>query len=636
MAKVPTLKQRKESRDTALKEIDKYKEIINDDSGLYSEKAVENAKNKIKEFQATVAELDAHITDIEQESLKVENLSLNESYEEIKTIVEHTHMKYLVTSDDFMYAESTSEPDRSSSVDFISVNGSNITRTLTFLSQRITGNKKAVTLSADTVKDWFQRNRYDANKIISDYTAHQDDDRTFNRARALKQFWIQPDYDNYESYNPLWDDLYYCVGGGKQENIDHLEKWFVYKYMYPERVDNTPNIDVIAPVGGNGKGRLVEMVRTAQTQNAVAKATIDELSGKGFNALLSEATLASLDEVEDRVLPSGVYKAATGDSYQRLEFKGKDAVTARRNYNIFASSQKGVIPVEIAGDKSDGGAQNRRTSVMYTNISLMSYFTQKIRKQSLEDGETISEEEIATRARSRTQAVAEMVLSKAETSKWYAHCIRKWDIDKINADVGLPALHGEDFMKRLEKMKTSSDEVFQQMVDAIKGLGVVPLKVLVSMAKLLTNNDKWTDKGFQDKFDEMLDRMKIVYRKEKKMRYRIKYKDHVDSSKTNQALCYVFNKADDELATFDHTNLISTVLDKKFEFQKRDIMIGDDADVQSLDTLFIEGTANTNKSSNDTEEELPELEIPQIKHEKKKIAQPALFGMLNSLKKGSV
>src|ERR1035441_4635756 len=69
---------------------------------------------------------------------------------------------------------------------------------------------------------------------------------------------IQPDDSMIIDY---YDQLIYSIGGGKSENIEHIELWILQKIINYQKQLTTPDLVIVADVGANGKGILMGIMK---------------------------------------------------------------------------------------------------------------------------------------------------------------------------------------------------------------------------------------------------------------------------------------------------------------------------------------------------------------------------------------
>jgi phage/plasmid-associated DNA primase len=379
---------------------------------------------------------------------------------------------------------------------------------------------------------WFMtNNKTHFQETASFLYAKWSSDKVYNKARVISYFWAEPDFINAQDYNKDVDTLLYSVSGGKQENIDHLEQWIAYKYLFPERVANTPNLDICGPLGANGKGRYLELCKTVFTYGCVTPATAKELSD-GFNASWEMSTIIYFDEPTEKELPTNKVKNATGGEEQRIEKKGVDAYTADRNYNIMALSNNEEGVFRLAGNGMAG--QDRRYSVVSTDIILIDEIIKR---------ENCTFEEATV----RVNQIAQLVKDRKEVRKWLAHVIMKHNVMDMKI---LHPLHGEDYHKRFEDQKDTVQQVFDALLPTILYCGVMTIDVLQQAVQELGNMKTiMTPQKIKQRFQKYLDQHKIKYEYVKNTRISLLHKGEVSetlqkhhyrltSSNTNYGLEY--------------------------------------------------------------------------------------------------
>lgn len=317
-------------------------------------------------------------------------------------------------------------------------------------------------------------------------------DKVYNKAKIISTFWLEPNFAD-EPYDPDFDLLFYCVGGGKQENIDHLKQWIAYKYLFPERVANTPNLDIGGKPGGNGKGRYAELCRTIFTPNCIVPAAAKELND-GFNASWELATILLFDEPGEKELESGKMKKATGGEEQRVERKGVDAYTADRNYSMLALSNNSHGVFKLSGTGT--GGEDRRYSVVNTNIVMLD----EIVKRDGTDDET---------AKIRTNAIAQKVKDREKVALLLGGIIKEFNVHQMDI---LRPLHGADYRQRFEDQKSSMDNIFDQLLPIFEVAGVISVKILQDIVTVVSDSKvKPSVVTIKKRWKDYLDRNKVSY-----------------------------------------------------------------------------------------------------------------------------
>jgi hypothetical protein len=350
-------------------------------------------------------------------------------------------------------------------------------------------------------------------------------DKVYNKAQVIASYWLEPEFrdESYvegwsnEPYNPDFDLLMYCIGGGKAENIAHLEQWPAYKYLFPERVANTPNLDLGGSPGGNGKGRYAELCRTIFTPNCIVPAAAKELND-GFNASWELATILLFDEPTEKELPAGKMKQATGGEEQRVERKGVDAYTADRNYSLLALSNNSHGVFKLSGTGT--GGEDRRYSVINTNIVMIDEIMAR---------ENCTKEQAGVRA----NEIAQLVKNRSEVAAWMGAMIKKHNI--ITLDILRP-LHGEDYKQRFEDQKSTMDTVFDQLLPVFESCGIISVKLLQDIVGIVNDGKKPNPKTIKKQWKDYLSRNKVAYKEAAQQRVDLEMQGHILS--THQS--YVF------------------------------------------------------------------------------------------------
>lgn len=320
--------------------------------------------------------------------------------------------------------------------------------------------KHTFNMSNEEIIQYFQESSHSHEMNV--FTFHSNNwnlNYVYNRAKILKnKYWVKPDYDETDFAKDAFEDLFYCVGGGKEENIQHLKVWAAYKYLFPERNSSIPNIDLGGHPGGNGKNTLIVMLKTLFLRSTVKSTTKDELLK--FNGPWEDAVILNYDEPEENELPASKMKNATGSDEQRIEKKGFDAYQADRNYNfIFTSNNpKGCIKLEGGGK----GASDRRYSVITTDLVLRSYVKEKYSFTDEQAGEYIN-------------YILDIVKDRKQVAKWLAYVIKTYKVDEM---LELDALHGADYNKRFEDQKTNLDIIFDEIIKVLEKTKVIPLEFI--------------------------------------------------------------------------------------------------------------------------------------------------------------
>lgn len=442
-------------------------------------------------IQGQISTIEQNINAIEIEISKVETAeekarkksNWKKEKPMIDQVLDENFIGYIIPEDKFIYCRDYGKSQNN--VQFNMANASRIIRLL----NKMTG----TTISSkdyNEVIDYIESRGRSFYTVTSSFNnAKWNESEVYNKMSVIKEHWIKPDFANADKYDKALDLLIFSVAGGKQENIEHIEKWIAYKYLNPGKNANIPNMDLGGNPGGNGKGRLVELLKTIFTPTCVVQAHRDELDK--FNGNWEMAVILYYDEPEEKELAASKLKQATGAEDMRVEKKGIDATMADRNYNfIFLSNnEKGVV--KLSGG-SDGG-EDRRYSVITTDIVLYD--------------ELISAGYTDTEARIWLDNLAQkLVKDKVNVSRWLAHLIQKYDAQNLSV---LPALHGHDYHKRFDDQKDNITGAFDKILPVFQQNKVISINMLTELVKILTENPAHKAKNVGEKFITYLTRNKI-------------------------------------------------------------------------------------------------------------------------------
>ncbi len=493
--KITSKRQEKREALGEISELQSSLESLSSEEQLKIELKIDRLRNKIQILELELEDLGDTSDDLinakkrmtsEQEKIIIEGL------------IKQNYIGYLIEDRKFIYCLQMAATNSTGIMNpqFRTVDSTNIVPIL---------NKMAGTIfysDNEHVKKLFQISGNDYYGMTGSFNDDKWDSKfVYNKMKIISQFWVQPSEDTI--YNADFDFLMYCVGGGKQENIEHLEKWIAYKWMYPERNANIPNIDLGGYPGGNGKGRFVELLKTIFTHGCVVPAALKELTD-GFNASWETAVILYYDEPANNELPEGKLKNATGGEEQRIEKKGVDAYTADRNYNMIFTSNNPNGVIKLAGTGSSG--EDRRWSVMTTNKVMVD----EVMIAGLDQEQ----------AKVRTNEINNLLKNREEVSKWLGHLINKYDVQNMQI---LYPLHGEDYNKRFEDQKDTTQLVFDGLMPTLTHCGVITLEIIVQAVQELTNNNKMTAQKVNTRFQRYLEQSKIKFDYLKKERVALHY-----------------------------------------------------------------------------------------------------------------
>lgn len=427
--------------------------------------------------------------------------------------IEDNHVSYNVLSNKYIFCKDMGDNTRGViNPVFQNFEG---TRATTAFSKMI--NKYLFDANLNIQKLFITRNKTHYQETASFLTAKWTPANVYNKASVIRKFWLEPVFE--QPYDPDLDMLIYCVAGGKQENIEHLEKWIAYKYFWPERSANTPNLDLGGSPGGNGKTILIEMMKTIFTPNCIVPAVAKELKD-GFNASWELAVILHFDEPEEKELPASKMKNATGGVEQRVERKGVDAYSSDRNYSIVATSNNPLGVFKLAGSGTSG--EDRRYSVMNTDKPLVD--EAMVRYSVDEEQARLIVSTLASRK----------IRDRDDVARWLGVQIIKHNIPAMDM---LPPLHGEDYQRRFEDQKSSWDTIFDQVLPAFMRCGVISVNVLRDIIVAVTEpKGAPTPQSIKKAFKAYLTRNRITFTEAKQQRVDVAFGGHILN--THQAFVF--------------------------------------------------------------------------------------------------
>lgn len=516
------IKAKKEEISKAKEELFNINEVLDSYEGDDRVVAEERIKDLLAIVEVAEKQLKAYQIDGEINSINTIKKIQSES-EIITELIKRHHIGYLCEDNKYVYCLQMANSTYSGIINpqFSVVDTSKIIPVLNKMCGKI------LSIDAYQVRDLFQSSNNDYYRITGSFNGEKwDSSKVYNKMKIIQQYWVQPIDEPHDSH---FDFLMHTVSGGKQENIDHLEQWVAYKWLYPERNANIPNIDIGGYPGGNGKGRFIELLKTIFTHGCVVPAAKKELLD-GFNASWETAVVLCYDEPTSDDLPEGKLKNATGSEEQRIEKKGIDAYTADRNFNFVFTSNNPTGVVKLAGTGSSG--EDRRWSVISTDKVMVDEFVNR--------GLSVEEAKI------QTNEINNIIKNREAVGRWLCHIIQKHDV--INMAV-LHPLHGEDYHARIESQKDRWHQLFDLIMPVFRHCGVITLEILTNMAEELAGVNKATPKAVTTNFNRYLKQNRIEAQYVKNTRVPLLHKGAIidtvqlshwrlDTSNTNWGLEY--------------------------------------------------------------------------------------------------
>ena len=309
-------------------------------------------------------------------------------------------------------------------------------------------------------------------------------DEVYNTILEQRKFWAP--IDRGDDYDPCFDELMYSLGGGKQENIEHIEKWVAFKYLYPEKCKTMPGLNITGKPGGNGKGMFTDMLRSIFTGQGVSLVRAKNLTG-GFNAIMEGKVVTILDDEDKGKFPNSELKQAQGNSSAIIEPKGVDAYSIDNTSTMVVLDNTGLVKLVGGGS----GGEDRRWSIILTELALL---------ESLQKRHQMTE----TEAKEFAEWMGEHVLNdRIACSKWIAAMIKRHSVDKMQV---LAPLHGSDYVNRLNEQKDNWAEIFEDILPIFVNQGVMPFDFIKQIVEIKTDQKITQARALSQRFDEFLSR----------------------------------------------------------------------------------------------------------------------------------
>lgn len=248
--------------------------------------------------------------------------------------------------------------------------------------------------------------------------------------------WVQPEEGE---YHWLFDMIIHSIGGGKPDNIRHLEQLIVWKYLHP----NCPTLPalVVNGEGSLGKNLLVEFIlRTlfdGMTIAAFATALLDK-----FNSPLRGKVCVLIDEAKASKIDHEKLKNMLGSSTLLINEKGipQYEVPATAWY-ILSSNREGIY--------LDRSGADRRWSIFHVEKGLD--LNHWVRPQL----GNVSYDEAGTWIRANAPKI---LSNKQHVARWIAALIKKHE----GMTQPVP-FHGDDFDRLMDIQKPVDDQIIEDV-----------------------------------------------------------------------------------------------------------------------------------------------------------------------------
>lgn len=329
----------------------------------------------------------------------------------------------------------------------------------------------------------FDRADLIKSKITSSYDRKRwNPDRCFNIRDIIDKYQIElPDPETVErdengkvKHDEMANDWIYCLGGGRKENIDHLKQWVPNGLLYPERNFLGPHLVIVGQPGENGKGILIEAMKTIHTSISVNMASVHS-HNTGFNGGVENSILNIYDDQSPLKFDQAKLKAEMGNPTLIVMYKGANQFTADNNNRTIILSNDHVWRVSGIIDrfgKKRSVGEDRRISYITTNVVFPEYLANK-HGVSVKEGRAMA-----------TAFVKRVIKNREEFGKVLLAWIEEFNM----ADEGyvLEPLHGKDYWDRVQGDGDAIGDALETLVPVFLEQRVMPYPALKRAVEALT------------------------------------------------------------------------------------------------------------------------------------------------------
>jgi hypothetical protein len=430
---------------------------------------------KLQKLDQEIADLTIELNGIQEQTKKKAKQSLD-------SVIDNNTIAYISSDDKYILIRNYSKTDTKVNLVETILSKTELPGVLNILSKN---SGQFDELSAVDIRQCFER--CGKSYVIRTSSFNDDkwrEDEVYNVINEQRKYWAP--INTGTDYDPLFDDLIYSLAGGKQENIDYIEKWVAYKYLYPEKCKTIPNLSITGRPGGNGKGMFITLLKSIFTENGVGLIRSKNLTG-GFNAVMEGKVITVLDDEKKSNFPQDELKQNSGNPNVMIERKGIDSYTVDATANTIVLDNTGLVKLVGGGI----GGEDRRWSVMSTELKLLDHLQEKY---------TITDDQSRKAAEEMATTLFE---NRISSGKWVAHCIEKWDVTNMMV---LPPLHGIDYLDRIAEQKDNWTTIFEQVLPIMINQGFMPMKFLKQIVEASTEERIKNAGPMTKKFDEFLSR----------------------------------------------------------------------------------------------------------------------------------
>jgi uncharacterized protein YukE len=538
--------------------------VLKDDIGRYIKKQAQEKSDDVKKaIQSEIDKSNQEITQLSEELEDIESQVKGAAKDSLMNLINDNHIAYIASDGKYVLITDYSKDPRRVNLKEETVTYQHLKGMLNNMA-RSPG--KFSNFTEDDLRTVFEKaGKSYQIKTSSFHASKWNEEFVFNSLKVQSEFWAPITTDI--NYNDLFDDLFYCLCGGKQENIEHLEKWIVMKRLHPEKCHTIPHLNITGKPGGNGKGIFMAYLASLFTPNSVYKGDIKELSG-GFNSAWEGRIIINLDDEEEKQFPHASMKKSTGSNEIRIEPKGVNAYTVDATFSLIVTDNTGIVKLVGGGI----GGEDRRWSIIATELVLLDYLSKKY-NITLHETKTLVE-----------YFVTEYVENRLEIAKHFSHLVQKHDGHNMTT---LLALHGDDYDKRIEEQKDQYQEVFEQVLPIFLDQGIIPYDFLKQIAEVMLDI-KIKGNKFSEKFDDFLSRKGIKNVQNADARTKITWQ----GSFTGDLLKKKVRRLSDQYQEFDYSLISSVAYDKNKTLTKETLNLRDFDNEEKSDPIIIPKETN--------------------------------------------
>ena len=500
-----------------------------------------------------LAELEAVLIDLTEELEAVANKKRNDCKDDLVALIKNqgvekeqrTHIAYIATDAKYLLLRNYSTTPKRVNLTTQYLNWTNLIGVLNNLAEK-PGHYSDLT--QDDLRTTFeQANASYMIKTASFDNPKWDSKYVFNLLQIQRDYWAP--IDQGLEYSPFFDDLMYSLGGGRAENIEHIEKWVAFKYLYPEQCKVTPGINITGKPGGNGKGMFNVVLTSIFTPMGVTVIKGKNLTG-GFNAIMEGKVITVLDDERRDNFPQDELKQNSGNGSIVIEPKGVDAYSVDATANTIVLDNTGLV--KLVGGGSAG--EDRRWSIISTELTLL-----EVLAKNYELDESQSKE--------LADQMGKLFEDRLQCGRWVAAMIEKHQVRNMAV---LLALHGEDYRARLNEQKDNWIGIFEQILPILVNQGVMPFKFIKEIVEAETGEKIKQPRTLSNKFDEFLSRKGFKNVEKPDVNVHITF-DLANSGKIKGAV----RRIDAQANTFDYSMISTVPYNKKQNLTRETLQLHD-------------------------------------------------------------